>query len=51
MPVAFQTCLVPDRNHEKAQMFHLHVGLNWLKDAGWNDLPAGAAFVVLRVAD
>jgi hypothetical protein len=26
--------LAPEKNHEKAQMFHLHVGSNWLKDAG-----------------
>jgi hypothetical protein len=27
-------CSDHDQNHEKAQMFHLHVGANWVKDAG-----------------
>lgn len=34
MLAGFPMCLVRDLNHEKAQMFHLHVGLNWVKDAG-----------------
>jgi hypothetical protein len=51
MLVVSQICLDPDLNHEKAQMFHLHVGLNWLKDATWLDLPLGAALGDLRVVD
>lgn len=32
MPVVSLTCSDHEKDHEKAQMFHLHVGLNWVKD-------------------
>jgi hypothetical protein len=41
MLVDLPTCLAHDQNHEKAQMFHLHMGCIWLKDAAWPDLPKG----------
>jgi hypothetical protein len=43
-------CSAPDASHEIAQMFHLHVGLIWLKDNAWPDLLRGAAPAVARVA-
>ncbi len=43
-------CSEPEISHEIAQMFHLHVGLNWLKDDTWPDLLRGAAPGVTRVA-
>jgi hypothetical protein len=47
-----QICSAHDQNHEKAQMFHLHVGLNWLKDPKAGMIcQRGAAFGVLRVAN
>ena len=43
-------CLGRDGNHEIAQMFHLHVGSNWLKDATGPDLFLGWPKGVLKVA-
>jgi hypothetical protein len=41
--------LAPDIGHEIAQMFHLHVGIIWLKDAAGLDLLPGVVAEVMKV--